>query len=152
MCPVPAGPQQTGITASRITHRSHRTATARSMQGDPAKSGYIAMLLWAKLLHEMPRQKFPSHADFHASCQSAAGTVAGVATHLSANTCTACRVSVKVDGASQMTAALRGHTRRLCEPEEAFFNKAEYLGASSISLSQRALWAVAVPRHYLLCQ
>lgn len=101
------------------------------MQGDPAKAGYIAMLLWAKLLHEMPRQKFPSHADFHASCQSAVGTVAGVATHLSASTCTACRSSVNPDRVSQMMAALRGYARRLCEPEEAFFNRSEFLGASS---------------------
>lgn len=103
------------------------------MQGDPAKVGYIAMLLWTKLLPEMPRQKFPSHADFNTSCTSAAGTISGLATHLSANTCSACKVSASTDEASQMMAALRGHARRLCEPEEAFFNKQEFQGAPTMT-------------------
>eukprot|EP00892_Ulva_mutabilis_P006679 jgi/Ulvmu1/4383/UM002_0108.1 len=93
---------------------------------DPAKAGFLAMLVWAKLLPHMAGQQFASHPDFYASCTSVANSVAAIAKHLAGNTCSACKISASPDTASRMMAALRGHTRRLCEPEEQFYNKQEF--------------------------
>jgi len=99
------------------------------MQNDPAKCGYVVMLVWTKVLQHMASEKFSGYADFYATCTSAANTVAGIAAHLASSTCSACKVSTTPDIASQMMAALRGHTRRLCEPEEKYFNQHEFQGA-----------------------
>lgn len=104
---------------------------AIGMQDDPAKAGFVAMLVWTKLLQHMAGQKFASHAEFYASCTSAADSIAGVATHLAGSTCSACKISSNSDAASRMMAALRGHTRRLCEPQEQFFNKEEFQGTAA---------------------
>ena len=87
------------------------------------------MLLSTQLLPEMSKVKFGSHADFHASCTSATGTISGIAAHLLASKSKAGSVSTSIEGVSEMMAALRGHTRRLCEPEERFYNKQEFQGA-----------------------
>jgi hypothetical protein len=99
------------------------------VQGDAAKAGFISILAWARLLTAAPAQSFPNYAQFLACCTSGSESITNIASSLSKKTCLACnKSSAPGEGDGPMLAHVRGQLRRLCEPDEDFFNTDEYNG------------------------
>lgn len=105
-------------------------AAVSHVQGDAAKTSYMAMPILSKVLQQMRPTDFQSYAEFRASCGSCLGSIGHMAERLtSLPPCLACKVDNNSAAVHAHMARVRGCLRRVLEPEERFFSAAEYAGA-----------------------
>lgn len=113
------------------------------VQGDAAKISYIAMPILSKVLEQMAPKDFQSYAEFRASCSSLNSSIGHIAERLtSLPPCLACKVDNNSKTVHVHMARVRGCLRRVLEPEERFFNAAEYAGVWHTPNSPGRAWGM----------